>query len=174
MNKIFPLLILFILLPLSPASSSPTDKPYQVVHVVDGDTFDATDGQVKFRVRIAGLDAPESKQAFGKLATLELKKLIEGKEIMILPVGRGLDQFNRVLGQVFFDGKDISTLMIGQGFAFYYRPRCRDFPEDKKLYDYDPEPYINAEQKAHDAGLVIWSDKSMKLPCQFRKDRPYK
>ncbi len=172
-KKIFLLLIFFISLPLGSARSSPTDKHYHVVHVVDGDTFDTTDGLVTFRVRVAGMDAPESKQAFGKLATVELKKLIEGKEIVIQPIGRGFDRYNRVLGQVFFEGKDISLLMIQRGFAFYYRPRCRDYPEDKQLYDYDPRPYVDAEKVARATNLVIWSNKSVTLPCQFRKEHPY-
>ncbi|MBI4211075.1 MAG: thermonuclease family protein [Deltaproteobacteria bacterium] len=173
MRKIFLLLMPFILISLASARSSATDKHYHVVHIVDGDTFDATDGQITFRVRVAGMDAPESKQEFGKWATVELKKLIEGKEITIQPIAKGLDRYNRILGQVFLEGEDISLLMIQKGFAFYYRPRCRDYPEDKQLYDYDPRSYVDAEKAARATEVVIWSKKSVKLPCQFRKEHPY-
>lgn len=150
------------------------EKSYHVTHVVDGDTFDASDGQIKFRVRMVGMDAPESKQAFGKWATLELKKLIEGKDVVIRPVGRGLDKYNRVLGLVLLEGDDIAARMIRQGLGYYYRPRCQDYPEDKKLYDYDPRPYVEAESQARAAGLVVWSVKPILLPCQFRKAHPHR
>ena len=146
---------------------------YRVIHIVDGDTFDATDGQITFRVRIAGMDAPEHDQRFGRWATSEAIKLLEGKEIVIQPVGRGLDRYNRILGQVFESGKDVSLVMIQKGLAFYYRPRCRDYPQDKQLYNYDPQQYVDAELKAHTTHTGIWSEGTIMLPCQFRRDNPY-
>jgi len=164
------LLISFLFLP---TWANASDVHYRVLHVVDGDTFDATDGNIKFRVRIAGMDAPEYKQAFGKSATIELKNLIEGKDVVIQPVERGLDKYDRVLGQVLSDGKDVSLLMIQGGFAFYYRPRCRDYPDDKQLYQYDPRPYVQAEATARAAHLIVWSQGTGLLPCQFRKENPH-
>ncbi len=167
------LVLLLIFVPWFTAQGGQTDKHYHVINVVDGDTFDATDGQITFRIRVAGMDAPESEQAFGKQATSELTKLIEGKEIVIKPIGRGLDRYNRILGQVFFEGKDVSLFMIQQGFAFYYRPQCRDYPKNKRLYEYDPRLYVNAEKDAQAAKLIIWAEKSITLPCEFRKEHPY-
>ncbi len=112
MKNLFLMLVFFLAISLPFSSIGQTNKPYRVFHVVDGDTFDATDGQIKFRVRVAGMDAPESKQAFGQLATTELKNLIEGKEITIQSIGRGFDRYNRILGQIFFEGKDISLFMM--------------------------------------------------------------
>ena len=147
---------------------------YRVIHIVDGDTFDATDGHITFRVRIAGMDAPEYQQRFGKWATTEMKKLVEGKEVVIRPVGRGMDRYNRILGQVFREGKDLSLLMIERGFAFYYRPRCRDYPQDERLYEYDPQPYVKAESMARVAHLIVWSKGSAMLPCRFRREHPHR
>lgn len=171
-----PILFLVVLLLLTPCfsaqSSQQIEKHYRMLHVVDGDTFDATDGEIKFRVRIAGMDAPEKGQEFGKWATVELKKLIEGKEISIRSVGKGFDQYNRILGQVLVDGQDVSLLMIKAGAAFYYRPQCRDYPEDKKFYDYDPRAYVSAEAEARSTGRVVWSRAPVTLPCQFRREHP--
>lgn len=168
------LALLFLCLPPLAMLNAAENGPYRVVHVVDGDTFDATDGHITFRVRIAAMDAPESHQRYGKWATGELTRLIDGKEITIHPVGRGLDRYNRVLGQVFVSGQDVSLVMIDGGFATYYRPHCRDFPEDKSLYQYDPRPYVEAEEKARSKHLVIWSDQDTELPCRFRKEHPWK
>ncbi len=173
--KKFLLILLFVVLltPLAISEAGQQEGHYQVTHVVDGDTFDATDGHIIFRVRVVGMDAPEYQQSFWKWATTELRKLIEGKEIVIHPIGKGLDRYNRILGQVLLNGEDISLLMIRRGFAFYYRPRCRDYPEDKRLYEYDPTPCVNAEAEAQASHLVIWSDKFMELPCQFRREHPH-
>lgn len=163
---------LILLLPNLPATAAQAERHYKVIHIVDGDTFDATDGHITFRVRVAGMDAPESKQKFGERATSKLRELIAGKDIVIQPVGRGVDRYNRILGQVFVAGKDLSLIMIEQGYAFYYRPQCQNYPQNKRLYQYDPQAYVKAEAEAKSKHLVIWSDGSSMLPCQFRKDHP--
>lgn len=163
---------LLLLLPCLSAAAAQADRCYKVAHIVDGDTFDATDGHITFRVRVAGMDAPESHQKFGKWATIKLKELIAGKAIVIQPVGKGLDRYNRILGQVFVEGKDLSLIMIAQGYAFYYRPQCQNYPQNRRLYQYDPQAYVKAEAEAKAKQLVIWSEGSTMLPCQFRKDHP--
>lgn len=143
---------------------------YKVTHVADGDTFDATDGNIIFRVRMAGIDAPEKKQPYGQMATLKLKELILDKEVAIQRIGSGRDAFNRVLGQVLIDQKDIGLEMIETGLATYYRPDCTEYPLNKKKYDYDPRPYVEAEERAKLAAKNFWSSKNL-LPCQFRKEK---
>lgn len=49
----------------------------QVVRVVDGDTVVALDsGNVQHRIRLAGIDAPERKQPFGRKSTDFMKGLL--------------------------------------------------------------------------------------------------
>lgn len=168
-----PLAILFLLLvPLravGEVGAIRTTHTYQVVKIIDGDTFDATDGNIKFRVRIAGMDAPEKGSPFSKLATVELKRLIKGKKVEIEPVGPQMDRYNRILGHVTVDGRNIGIEMIEKGLATYYRPRCVDYPANKKSYDYDPRPYIAAEERARSKKLYLWSDPKTVLPCEVRR-----
>ena len=165
------LFVFFILSSSAFAENPPTENKYlyKVTRVSDGDTFDATDGNIVFRVRIAGIDAPEKKQAFGQMATSRLKELILDKNIEIVRVGSGHDAFNRVLGQVVVDGKDIGIEMISQGLATYYRPGCVDYPLNKKKYDYDPRAYVDAETVARSGNINFWSGNT-ELPCQYRKE----
>lgn len=146
-----------------------TTYTYQAVKIIDGDTFDATDGNIKFRVRIVGMDAPEKGSPFSKLATVELKSRIEGKKIEIQPVGPKMDRYNRALGQVMVDGRDIGIELIEMGLATYYRPGCGDYPANKKSYDYDPRLYIAAEERARAKKLYLWSDPKTVLPCRVRR-----
>lgn len=147
-----------------------TDHTYQVIKIIDGDTFDATDGTILFRVRIAGMDAPEKGSPFSKLATVELSRRIEGKKVEIQPVGPKMDRYNRILGQVMVDGRDIGIEMIEKGLATYYRPGCVDYPANKNSYDYDPRSYIAAEGRARAKKLYLWSDPKIILPCAVRRE----
>ncbi len=153
-----------------PSAEAGNSRLYQVIKVLDGDTFDATDGNIRFRVRIAGMDAPEKGTRFSKLATVELQRRIEGKKLEIHPVGPKLDRYNRILGQVMVDGRDIGIELIEVGLATYFRPGCVDYPANKKSYDYDPAPYIAAETRARAKGIYLWSDPKTVLPCKVRKD----
>lgn len=167
------LLALFFLLSTSPAITGEARATpvniYHSVKIIDGDTFDATDGNIRFRVRIAGMDAPERGTPFSKLATIELGKRIDGKKLEIKSIGRGIDRYHRTLGQVLVDGHDIGIEMIEMGLATYYRPGCMDYPANKKSYDYDPRPYIAAEERARVKKLYLWSSPKTILPCKVRK-----
>ncbi len=164
---------LFLLLPTPLGAEGKaravTARTYQAVKIIDGDTFDATDGTIKFRVRIAGMDAPEKGTPFSKLAIIRLKKRIGGKKVEVQPVGPKMDRYNRVLGQVMVDGSDIGIELIEMGLATYYRPGCVDYPANKKAYDYDPRPYIAAEERARAEKLYLWSDPKTVLPCEVRR-----
>lgn len=141
---------------------------YSVIRITDGDTFVATDGNIQFKVRIAGMDAPEKAQSYGKIAKTSLNTLISGKKVTIKSVGYGMDQYGRVLGIVFVDGNDIAESLIQQGLATYYRPRCNDYPADKDKYNYDPRAYIATETVAKAKKLNFWSTNKVTLPCEFR------
>lgn len=144
---------------------------YKVVSVLDGDTFVATDGNVTFRVRIAAMDAPEKGQPYGKMARGRLSEMLKSRKVTIQPVEKGYDRYGRVLGRVFFGERDIALVMIEEGLATYYRPFCRDYPEDKKKYNYDPQKYVRAEQEARSAQKNIWSRSAPTLPCQHRRSK---
>jgi len=176
MKKIkVPLLILILILSYFIAeqtlAESWQDYSYQVTYVVDGDTFEATDGNLKFRVRVAGMDTPESKQKYGKQATYQFRKLIEDKKVKIKPVGRGRDKYNRILGQVYLEDQDVSISMIENGHATYYRPKCLDYSFTKQKYDYDPRPYVEAEKLARRNKTGIWSFDKPMLPCDYRRNK---
>ena len=60
------ILLLSLVLLISPpifATSS-----YTVKKVIDGDTLEITDGNIYFRVRLAGIDAPEKETYWGRMA----------------------------------------------------------------------------------------------------------
>jgi len=105
----------------------------KVERVVDGDTIDVVldlgfDVSYKSRVRLYGIDTPESRtrnldeKARGKMAASFLKEAIDsGKEIVIqtkLKDSRG--KFGRVLGDVIVDGININQELITNNYAVAY------------------------------------------------------
>ena len=101
--------------------------PYNVVRVVDGDTFVANIDGVETKVRLIGVDTPESvatgKNAYknceeGKEASNYTKSLIENKSIMIEYDVDKDDNYNRVLAYVYLeDGTMLNKLLLEKGYA---------------------------------------------------------
>ena len=110
------------------------NSPYiyncEVVRVVDGDTIDV-DIDLGFsvilkkqRIRLAGIDTPESRtrnlaeKALGLEAKERLKELCEGG-MMLKSLGRG--KYGRILGiPINSKGKDICQILIKEGHAIEY------------------------------------------------------
>lgn len=166
--KSLPLIFCLFLSSPTPASESQSAYTYKVLAVLDGDTFIATDGNVKFRVRIVAMDAPEKAQAYGQAAKNRLQQLILAKNVRISPVGKGYDLYARVLGHVEVEGQNVAKLLIEEGLAHYYRPSCKDYPLDKRKYNYDPTDYVKAEDEAKLEKRNVWSQTKITLPCKFR------
>ena len=71
----------------------------KVTYVTDGDTFHVLIDGKKEKVRMFGIDAPESKQEWGQESTESLRKLISNKEVLLGIKNR--DQYGRVVAIVF-------------------------------------------------------------------------
>jgi len=99
------------------------------VTVVDGDTIWV--GEEK--VRIVGLDAPETYQArcdeeraLGQRATGYLRVLVQRGRVTIKRQDRP-DRYGRTLARVYIDGRDVADIMVREGLAVRYdcpRGRC--------------------------------------------------
>jgi len=105
----------------------------KVERVVDGDTVDVVldlgfDVSFKSRVRLYGIDTPESRtrdldeKARGKMATAFLKEAIDSGEKVVIQTklkdSRG--KFGRVLGDVIVDGININQELITNNYAVAY------------------------------------------------------
>lgn len=131
--------------------------PARVVKVTDGDTVHiAIHGTSKHeRLRFYGIDAPETKQAFGTEARHALAKLINGKMVRIEEQNR--DRYGRIVGKVFYDGDDIGLQMINLGMAWHYQAYCKD------------PAYKSAQENAKRRSIGLWREKSPVPPWEFRK-----
>ena len=142
----------------TPARSSSSDLVGQVVKVSDGDTITVLDSsKAQHKIRFHGIDAPEKKQAFGNASRKFLAGLVANREVRVAWSKR--DRYQRILGTVFVDGKDVNLEMLKAGMAWHY-----------KKYDSTPA-YAQAESEARAAKRGLWQDKNPIEPEEFRKAR---
>ena len=139
-----------------------TQKPqasgeYSVVKVVDGDTVDLSiDGKVE-RVRLIGMNTPETVdprkpvECFGKEASNRAKELLTGKSVKTEadPTGDTRDKYDRLLLYIFLgDTTNFAKKMIMDGYAYEYTYDVK--------YKYQAE-FKQAQKYAEDNKLGLWA-----------------
>ncbi|WP_281988426.1 thermonuclease family protein, partial [Escherichia coli] len=69
---------------LSPSLyANAADIQGKVIRVLDGDTIEILQNKTPVRIRLANIDAPEKKQAYGRWSTDQLKSLIAGQSVRV-------------------------------------------------------------------------------------------
>lgn len=107
----------------------------RVLEVVDGDTIDVEidlgfDISFTSRVRLAGIDTPESRtkdlaeKKLGLEAKEYLKHKLEGATHIVIQTEKSdsSEKYGRILGWLFIgtDGKSLNDQMIAEGYAWAY------------------------------------------------------
>lgn len=88
-----------------------------LVRVVDGDTLDVKIQGAALRFRLAGVDAPESKQPFGNEARKELASLI-GEQPCVLVYEDG-DVYGRLVAHLWIGDLYVNAEMVKRGMAWF-------------------------------------------------------
>jgi endonuclease YncB( thermonuclease family) len=130
-----------------------------VVSVIDGDTIEVH-GQ---RIRLHGIDAPESRQLCrldgkpwqcGKDAANVLADKIDRRPVMCEDLGR--DRYKRIIARCTVAGEDMGAWMVSQGLALAYR-----------RYSVD---YVHEEADAQAARRGIWASEFVP-PWEWRRGK---
>lgn len=134
----------------------------KVLAVVDGDTIDCRRlfyfWQSK-RMRLAYIDAPESKQAFGNQAQKYVEKLLKGRGVTLNVVD--VDRYGRIVADVYLIGHgSISEKLVKDGIAWVYPEYIR---HPKRLKQFNE---LQDEAKKRQRGL--WKDSRPVNPKNFR------
>lgn len=133
------------------------DLSGKVIGVLDGDTIDVLVDRKPVRVRLAQIDAPESRAEFGTRAKQALSKAVYGKVVTVK--SSGSDRYGRTIGTVLADGQDINRLMVGQGMAWVYR----QYSTDRALLD--------LEAAARKGRVGLWADPNPVPPWEWRAQK---
>jgi micrococcal nuclease len=96
----------------------------KVQRVVDGDTFIATVGSRRERVRVIGVDTPESvdpnrpDEPFGEEASTFAKHHLDGETVRLAGDAEPRDRYGRMLAYVWLrDGTFWNALLAAEGYA---------------------------------------------------------
>jgi endonuclease YncB( thermonuclease family) len=139
-----------------------SDFSGMVVGVADGDTITVLDEQQKqHKVRLAGIDAPEKKQAFGTRSKVSLSALVYGRFVTV--ESSKSDRYGRQVGKVLVNGNDANLEQLKKGMAWHYKAYEREQPPA------DREVYSSAEELAKAGRVGLWRDAEPQPPWEFRK-----
>lgn len=146
-------------------------KVFKGIRAYDGDTLLVAGDGVRFKVRLVGIDAPESgrnqvpDQPFAKAAAQSLSQWTAGRSLRLKLYGT--DAYNRVLAEVFHRGKNLNLDLVSQGLAEVYQGRPAP--------GFNPAPYHRAQTIAKAAKKGIWSQgDAYESPRAWRKKHPLK
>lgn len=105
------------------ASPSATSTMALVTKVIDGDTLEVSvSGQLK-KLRLIGIDTPETVdprrpvECFGKEASAKTKELLGGKEVILEKDVSETDRYGRLLRYVYLDGVFVNEALVAEGYA---------------------------------------------------------
>ena len=122
-------LILAIPAQAYPSMPQGVQGPYTVLKVVDGDTIHVSANGQKLKIRMIGLDTPETVdprkpvQCFGLEASGQAKTILGGQSVYLEtdPSQDTIDKYGRTLAYVWTaSGRLFNLDMIADGFAFEY------------------------------------------------------
>ena len=135
-----------------------SSNEFKVQKVVDGDTIEILKHGRTEKVRLIGVDTPETLdprkpvQCFGKEASNNTKHILEGQVVRIEtdPLVGERDKYNRILAYVWLGNDELINLeLVSGGFAHEYTYRSQS-------YKYQSE-FKLAEKTAQANNLGFWS-----------------
>ena len=147
----------------TPQTNGQPNLTGRVTRIADGDTLTLLDAMnVQHRIRLQGIDAPESHQAFGTQSKKSLSDLAFDKEVTA--VCDKTDQYGRLVCKIMIGDRDINLEQIKAGMAWHYKDyEGEQSPEDRELY-------ARAEDDARAARRGLWRDANPTEPSEFRRE----
>lgn len=106
----------------------------QIMYVIDGDTVDLQSGQ---RVRLLGIDAPETShddqtpaQCGADAATQRLAALVDDRQVKVITDAAAdqTDRYGRTLAYLEVDGRDVGAQMLEDGLVGAWKPASARSP----------------------------------------------
>ncbi len=152
---------LVLIATLLPAASMAETLTGRVVGISDGDTLTLLDNEHRqHKIRLGGIDAPESHQPFGQKSKTNLSALTYNREV-VAECGK-TDKYRWKICKILVDGQDINLEQVKAGMAWWYRQYAKEqSPKDR-------EDYEVSESWAKMRGLGLWADTNPTPPLEWR------
>lgn len=166
-------LLLLLLLP----SFSHAKEPIRIIEgvvtkVSDGDTIQVLDRLgTKVKVRLYGIDAPETEkrssktgrvskqgQPYGEEAFAALTEKVYGRPVKVEVMD--IDRYKRAVSVVRQGNRNVNTALVAEGMAWAYRDYL-DRPHASE--------YLQAEEDARRGKRGLWRQPNPQPPWEFRR-----
>lgn len=144
-----------------------------VVGITDGDTLTLLDAnRQQHKIRLMGIDAPESHQPFGQKSKSSLSAFVFNREVEV--IGGKKDRYGRLIGKVMAADlncnvpacpkiHDVNLMQVLTGMAWWYKQYANEqSPKDR-------EDYEVAEFQAKSQRRGLWADKNPIPPWDWRR-----
>ena len=126
----------------------------KVVVIADGDTITVLrDGHDQVKIRLYGIDAPESGQPFGKASKQNLSSMVYGQSVQIEAMDA--DRYDRTVARVFVGAEDVNAAQLQTGHAWLYRQYCKGWVCGE---------WAGLEAEAKSSGAGLWADRDPTPP----------
>lgn len=130
----------------------------KVIGISDGDSFTVLFKKEPYKIRIHGIDAPESEMPFYKNSRGFLSSLIFNKYVKLEITD--VDKYQRYVADVFLTNQtNIAHEMVKNGMAWHFTR----YSDDYKMDEY--------EQIARDFKKGLWQDDNPEAPWEYRKSQ---
>jgi micrococcal nuclease len=141
MKKILLVIIIF----LYSCSIGIVEGPYIVSNVVDGDTLDVDLG----RIRLSGINTPETGECYYQEAKEALSNLTLDKEVYLEQDYENYDKYGRLLKYIYVDNVSVNAFLVENGYAKVFD---KYNATTKRYYEYK-----ELEKVAQDKKLGVWN-----------------
>ncbi|RKG33787.1 thermonuclease family protein [Acinetobacter tianfuensis] len=134
----------------------------RVIAVSDGDTLTCTRLNIRrsqTKLRFAYIDAPETKQSFGKESQQMVKKMVYRKLVRVEITD--IDRYGRCVGFIRRYGKNINQELVKRGGAWVYEEYIRN-PNQK-------QQWLALQQQAKKQKKGLWKNPNAMRPSRYRK-----
>lgn len=126
-----------------------------VYRVSDGDTIRVlADGQ-RLKVRLQGIDCPETAQPYGKTAKAIVSDWLMDEPVILKTAGK--DRYGRTIGKVFMDDRNVAHMLVASGACWRYVRYAKD------------TALIGMEAQARQARRGLWAQDNPIAPWEWRR-----
>lgn len=128
------------------------------IHIADGDTITVLDNtNTQIKVRLHGIDCPESHQDYGNVAKEFTAKFCKGKSVTIVHTDD--DRYGRMVGLVIVGKDTLNTELLKAGLAWHYN-----------RYDSNPV-WQHYQDGARENKKGLWAQPEPVEPWEWRKSK---
>lgn len=131
----------------------------EVIRVIDGDTVEVSrNGKIE-KIRLNGIDSPESRQQFGREATKFTSDMVLGKVVKVFDKGK--DKYGRTIADIeLSDGRSLNKELVKNGMARWYKK----YSDDQELSELEKDALANAK------GIWASGNGFQEAPWDWRKN----